>query len=296
MAVYNRHGTKLDRIYDKNGNSLNNAYDENGNIIFTRYKPDYTSYSESDLCTTVYAGSAQGFDIYNGVAFQCWGSNDKVASIDVINKVMLSRDMICANGHNNGASFSDEFYLQNDEFPLFYICADNNIVAHRVTRTSVEIVKTFTYRGDDATSIYGGGIGFDTVNDVAYTYGYSTGSWTSSSNNKLLIVKSDFKNAIDNGDGTFTPRVLARYEYPFVYCIQSPHFHDGLLWLPSGNGGSNQHIYGMNPETGEIIYTIDIEGTTEIEGVTFLSDFEMVYGMVTGGYEKITFDSVLVNE
>lgn len=294
MAVYNRHGIRLEQVYNRHGVSLNNAYDRNGNAIFTRYKPVYTEYTEEDYCSSVYAGSAQGFDIHNGIAFQCWGTG-KLAIIDVVNKVLLKQDVGCANSHNNGASFSNEYYENGDEFPLFYICADSGITGYRVTRTSSERVKTYTYVGDTGARLGGGGIGFDNENDVVYTFTYSTNSWTSSAdNNKFVVTKADFKKAIDNGDGTFTPIVLAQYEYSFIYCIQSPHFHDGLFWLPSGNGGSNQHIYGMNPETGEILYTINVGSDIEIEGVTFISDFEMVYGCVTNGYRKITFGKQLV--
>lgn len=293
MAVYDKSGNRLDQVYGRNGISLNNAYNKNGDVIFTRYKPNYNNYSEEEY-STAYVGSSQGFDIYNEIAFQCYGTG-KLATIDLKNNIVMNTNLSPASGHNNGASFSNEFYSNNDIFPLFYICADNNIVAHRVTRASVDIHKKYSYTGDNGVKLGDGGLGFDFENGVAYTFTYSTHSWTSSAdNNMVVITKVDFQNATDNGNGIYIPIVLAQYEYPFIYCIQSPHFHDGLFWLPSGSGGANQHIYGMNPETGEIVHTIDIEGTTEIEGVTFISDFEMVYGMLTGGYRKITFGKELV--
>lgn len=293
MSVYNRHGTRLDQVFDRHGVSLNNAYDRNGNEVFTRYKPVYTEYTEESYCSA-YVNGSQGLDIYNGIAFQCYGTG-KLATIDLENNIVLNTNLSVASGHNNGASFSDEFYLPTDEFPLFYICADSNIVAHRVTRSSSEQVKLFKYTGDNGLKIGDGGLGFDFENEVVYSFTYSTHSWTSTADdNKVVVTKADFKNAIDNGDGTFTPIILRQYERPFIYCIQSPHFHDGLFWLPSGNGGSSQHIYGMNPETGEIVYTINVGSTTEIEGVSFISDFEMVYGLLSGGYRKITFGKQIV--
>lgn len=295
MAVYNRHGTRLDQVYDRHGTSLNNAYGRNGNEVFTRYKPVYTEYTEESYCSA-YVNGSQGFDIHNGIAFQCYGTG-KLATIDLDNNIVMNTNLSVASGHNNGASFSNEFYSSDDAFPLFYVCADNNIVAHRVTKSSAGIYKKYSYTGDNGIKLGDGGLGFDFINGVAYTFTYSTHSWTSSADdNKVVVTKVDFKNAVDNGNGTYVPVVLAQYEYPFVYCIQSPHFHDGLFWLPSGNGGSNQHIYGMNPETGEIVYTINVGSTTEIEGVTFISDFEMVYGLLSGGYRKITFGKQLVTE
>lgn len=296
MAIYDSNGNQLYRAYDASGTSLEKAYDADGNLIFAS-DIDYTNYSISDYCS-VSLSPMQGFDIYNGVIFQFIANNSNVsnrmATVNAQTSTIINSNISAVSGHGDVATFSKEFYSESDQYPLIYVSSDSNptnIYVNRVTTDSSQLIKTL-YFPTIAQTGYNTGHCYDEDNKVLYILGYTMpNSWNTDQGgaNKVLVSKWDMDELTDNGDNTFTPSFISSYEIPFIYVMQGQQWHDGMIWVANGGTNVRGYVYALDPVTGEILYTIDTGTTTELEGIAFISDAEMVFGLQGGSYKKVTF-------
>ena len=103
-----------------------------------------------------------------------------------------------------------------------------------------------------------------------------------------MISKWDLSDLTDNGDDTFTANLLQSVLTPRAeqFYIQGSRFHDGIFWYASGYSGSSTQafVYGVNPNTGEVLFSIDCETTQEPEGVAWVAEQGVVggYAMYVG--------------
>ena len=291
MAVYDVNGATLANVYGVNGAELQTAYDVSGAVVFERV--DYSDYTISDYCT-VSLSPTQGFDIYNGVIFQFMATGtsvyDRMATIDAETATIINSNISAESDHGDSASFSREFYSDSDEYPLIYVTSDTNpalVYVNRVTTSSSTLVKTYSFPLEKT--------GYYAALCLAYPFmymvGYSEQNYQTDDggNNKTVISKWDMTKLTDNGDGTFTPEFISSYQRAFIYTMQGQQFHDGMLWISSGNTGVHGYVYALDPPDGSLLYTIDTNTTTEIEGIAFVSNTEMVFGLQGGTYKKVTF-------
>lgn len=295
MAVYNINGISLNAVYDIENTSLNVAYDISGDVIFNK-SVDYSNYTKSSYCT-VSLSPIQGFDIYNGVIFQFMANNsisNRMATINVSTSSIINNNISASADHGDSASFSTDFYDNADDYPMLYVTSDTNpakVYINRVTTTTSQLIKTLSFPLDKTG--YYSALCLDSENSIAYMVGYSEQNYQTDNNgsNKTVISKWDLTNLTENQDGTFTPEYISSVERTFIYVMQGQQYHDDMLWISSGATSVRGYIYALNPNTGELLYTVDTESTTEIEGLSFISNNKMVYGLQGGNYYLVTFNT-----
>ena len=292
MPIYDKDGRRLFHAYDLTGNELLKTYDKDG-VEIQIGEVDYDNYSYTQYCK-VTLGQMQGFDIYAGVIFQYRANssiNNIMCTIDAENSSIIQNNISCVSAHGDSASFSKEFYNENDEFPLIYVTADTTptIYVNRVTETTSQLIRTYEF--PIAKTGYSVSHAYDEDNKIMYMLGYTEQNYLSDNggSNKTLVSLWDMDNLTDNGDGTFTPDFIRSYEIPFIYCMQGQQFKDGMIWTSSGYVNHAGYVYALKPDDGTILHTIDLETTTEVEGISFISDRDMVVGLQGGTYRKYTF-------
>lgn len=295
MAVYNISGEMLNMVYDSLGNALQTAYDVDGDVVYTKStgKIDYTDYTISNY-VQVTLSPTQGFDIFGDTIFQFVSSSggNKMTTIDIPTQTIINSNITADSSHGDSASFSNEFYDTTDEYPLIYVTADTNpakVFVNRVTDASSTLIKTYKFP-IDKTGYYAA-LCLDEDNDRMYMVGYSEQNYQTDNDgaNKTVVSIWDMAQLTDNSDGTYTPMFVSSYERPFIYTMQGQQYHDNMLWISSGGTGVRGYVYALDPNDGTLLYTIDTNTSTEIEGIAFVSDTEMIFGLQGGTYKKVTF-------
>lgn len=294
MAIYKKNGDSIAVVYDAGGNLISQAYDINENPLLSGV--DYSQYTVSAYCSVSDIGQMQGFDIYNGTIFQFIAStsvSNVMCTIDADTSTVIQNGITAISEHGDSASFSNEKYTESDSVPLLYVTADANpakVYVNRVTTTTSELIKTLYF--PLAQTGYYAAHAYDENNSIMYMIGYTEQNYLTDNNgsNKTLVSKWDMSQLTQNQDGTYTPSYVDSYEIPFIYCTQGQQYHDGMIWVASGYVGASQsYIYALNPVDGTLLYTIDLDTTTEVEGLSFISNTEMVVGLSGGLYQKYTF-------
>lgn len=293
MSIFNKNGTEIFSAYDVDGTSLSAAYDVDGLGIMSSSSPspavDYTDYSIEQMFRIGFSTSTQDFSISNGVIFQCLanisGTEDRMATVDIDTETKIADNIESATGHGNGVNFLSEKYSQSDDFPLLFVSTRGDVWINRVTTTSSTLVKQYKF----AENIFGGTgvMAYDEANKIGYLLSYANGTWNPENNN-LLITKWDFANIRTGQDGILYPLYVSSMLKPFI-ALQGVQFHDGLIWVASGETNVNAYVYAIDPSDGSIVYTIDTQIPTELEGLCFISDTEMILGFQAGYYYKVTF-------
>lgn len=297
MAVYDLNGNALTSVYDVNGSELQDAFDISGESVFDNAVVDYSNYAITDYCS-VSLSPIQGFDIHNGIIFQFMGSSNvsnRMATINAGTSAIINNNIPATSEHGDSASFSNQFYSVGDEYPLLYVTSDTNpakVYINRVTTASSNLIKTLSFPLNK-TGYYAAAC-CDFPQKILYMVGYSEQNYQTDDggNNKTVISKWDLLNLTDNGDNTYTPAFISSIERPFIYVMQGQQFHDGMLWISSGASNTRGYIYALDPSDGTLLYTVDTNSTTELEGIAFISSTEMVFGLQGGTYKKVTFATV----
>ena len=121
MPVYDKNGEILSAVYNKNGNIITIAYDKSGNVIYNQSNPQKKEWNYADYSVSTFfqypISSAQSFSIYDGKIAQIQ-ENNSLHVIDIESGEKI-RNVTMDMGHGNSCQFSDEFYNQDDEFPLY---------------------------------------------------------------------------------------------------------------------------------------------------------------------------------
>lgn len=293
MAIYDKDQHELNIAYDVEAREISRAYDIQGQIVYQKSK-DYANYSIADyLSVALYP--VQGFDIFNGIIFQFMGSGstgNRLATINVNTQQIINNNISSASDHGDSASFSSTFYATTDVYPLLYVTSDTNpakVYVNRVTENTSQLITTYAFPLDKTG--YYAALCLDDANNRMYMVGYSEQNYQTDDggNNKTVVSIWDMSTLTDNGDGTYTPAFVSSYERPFIYTMQGQQYHDGMLWISSGGTNVHGYVYALDPSDGTLLYTIDTNTTTEVEGIAFLPDGNMVFGLQGGTYKKVTF-------
>lgn len=292
--VYSKSGDQLTSVFNVAGDSLDNAYDVGSEIVFAK-SVDYSSYTKTDFCR-VNIQQMQGFDIFRDYIFQFRANSSNVnnimCTINAKTSTIIQNDIPAASDHGDSATFSNEYYVTGDYFPLLYVTADTNpgkVYVNRVRLTESQLVKTLLFPLDKAG--YYSALCFDVENNIGYMIGYTEQNYQTDDGgaNKTLISKWDLSQLTQNQDGTYTPLFISSYERPFIYVMQGQQYHDGMLWIASGGSNYNGYVYALDPSSGELLYSVDSGTTVEIEGIAWISNNEMITGHQGGTYYKFTF-------
>ena len=272
MAVYNLSGNQVNNVYDVDGETLLSAYNINGYDVLVE-RIDYSNNTYTQKWASKGISSTQGFDIYDGKVFWIAKSGDSTipSNCYVWNLADGSQALDTAyitvySGHGNNVAF---------DYPKVYFAPayTPSRVYENVFSDGYTAALTKTILLPDNTSACEA-----CLDEHNKTILLSIGHLT----NTCLISKWDLSNLTDNGDDTYTPNLLYSVESPKPTNdthLQGSRMHDGILWYTCGySGGSTEaYIYGVDPITGEVLYAIDCETTSEPEGIAFVEE-SGVYG------------------
>lgn len=305
MSAYNISGVQVGALYNIEASILLMAYNIEGNEIFSggpSPQPivDYTNYSYSQKWASKGVSATQGFDIYDDKVF--WVSKSGNASIPANCYVWNLSDgsqayesayITIQSGHGNNLCFA---------FPKLYATSAYPPSSCYINNVSSDL-KTFTL--DKTLSFNDGSNDCDACIDesdasILWTLGHTATSSDTSA--PYYISKWDLSHLTDNGDGTYTPELISTVSTPQPansYYFQGCKFHDGILWYANGYSGSSTgaYVFGVNPSTGEVLYTINCETTAEPEGVAWYPDtdavggFALYVGFAGMMLRKYTFDN-----
>jgi hypothetical protein len=189
----------------------------------------------------------EGGAIYNGKLFQAWAFN-MMQVYDLGSKTLVGT-FSATISHGDCLEFSNEFYDENDDYPLLYATADTTpatVYVLRVTTSSASLVRTLVF---PQSAGYYGGHALDNDNKILYLIAYSDENYSTAENdNHIIITAWDLNNLTDNGDSTYTPALIKTFTLPFIYTCQDQTFINGRIFVLSS------HTYAVQPTR---IYVID---------------------------------------
>lgn len=280
MAIYDINASPLNAVYDKFATDVNVCYDIFGNEVYRKSQGqvDYSNYSYSTKWSSKGITPAQGFDIHDGKVFWVKKSGNTPINADCYvwnlsdgSQALDTAYITIYSGHGNNLDFSD--------FPKVYTSSayTSNVCVNTMTDSFVATLDKKLYLNDGNTDC--DACLDELENTILWSLGHTANSSDPSA--PFIISKWDLTQLTDNGDGTYTPLKLQSVNtpQPANYFFQGCKFHDGLLWYANGNGGVPSYIRAINPNTGEQEYLIDLNTTTEVEGVAWMEE-----SGVAGGY------------
>lgn len=270
--IYDVNGNALAGAYGIDGTAAQSAYDIDGAEVYSA-SVDYSKYTISKKWTP--SGiffSTQGLDIYNNRVFWVTGGNGGVDQNCYVWNLNTGAAAINPNPFTVHSGHGNNICL---DFPLLYASTAYSPNKVYVNTLSDEYTATLTktlFLSDGSTDLDA------SLDENDKTILWSLGH-TANSQDKtapFLISKWDLSDLAENADGTFSPKLLQTVQtaQPDCYFFQGFKMHDGILWYASGyTGGSYEaYVYGIDPNTGERLYTIDTDLTSEPEGVAWVAD------------------------
>ena len=205
------------------------------------------------------AAATQGFAIYGGVVFQLYSGSSHIALIDYESGDVITT-MAADVAHGNSMQFLNEFYDEDDEFPMAIIAdgLTNEAYKVRVTRSSITVIETYAF--DISKCGYYVSTAVDALNDIVYTIGYTNDSYTSdgSGTNRMIIAAWDINRTTAVGDD-LSPLFLESFTVPFMHTIQGPTFFNGLFFVFSSPGTAQNptKLYAIDPGQKKIVNRFD---------------------------------------
>lgn len=318
MSIYDKESNILTDAFDVVGDSINYAYDINSNVVFTKeHHTDYSNYSYSQIWRTdAFTSSGQSFEILGNYVYWFKGTNNGQGDLYIVNlsdgtTVLHTTDIV--GGHANNACFGGK-YADSDSFPLLYVGGAsatmmtyvNRITQFDGTNFDSELIRTLVY----PVEVTGGRIDATISQDdpnVIITAGYNYDEYSASDvYAQFNICWWDLADLTDNGDNTYTPSLIKSIVTDAVYVNlrtsdnqvgvkQSLKDHDGYIWIATGYNSVAGYIYGFNPTSGEQEQYINLNTTSEVEGIKFLDEngaWVMYVGFMGGQMRRYTFGTL----
>ena len=277
--LYDKNGNQVISAFSKSGTALLSAYDVNGRLVFSSNPPDYSDYSFVQKWASKGISNTQGFDVYDGKVY--WisksGNSSVNASCYVWNlsdgsQAFSSQPITIYSGHGNSLDIVyPKAYAGTAYSPA--TAYENTLSADLQTFT---LSKTFNL-AEDVT--YGHDVCIDENEETIMWSLAHTGAI--GSHNPFLLSKWDITDLTNNGDGTYSPRLISSVSTPNPSnseYFQGITMHDGMIWYASGYPNDQAYVYAVNPTTGAVMYSINCDTTAEPEGVAWVADAEAVGG------------------
>ena len=195
--------------------------------------------------------------------------------------------------HGNSVVFTDEYYNTNDEYPIAIVSdSASEALAYKVRIQQSGTTLLETYKFPTAQAGYYGNVVYDLLNKKGYVVGYTANSFSSETNNSIIISVWDFTTLANNGDGTYTPTFVKSFILPFINTAQGMQMWNGLIYVISSKVSStaaDTKVYVINPFEERISAVMESFPTEikthETEGICFIDDHETVKAIIfTGGY------------
>lgn len=243
--------------------------------------------------------SMNGMAVYDGVMFQFF-HGDFVNLRDMASGASIAKLTVDAD-HADCVQISNEFYSENDEFPLFYSSSDTNpalVKVNRITRLGSTLIRTYSFPIDKTGYYAGHCMDFET--NICYQIGYKNRDYLTEANGNCMIVSAwNMKNTTE-ANGILTPEFMWSYELPFIYCTQGQKFFDGKIWICSSfpSLAYPNRIIALDPITRQIVTEMRSLGTVadnyEIEDLDFVYDdvtdeFYMLLSIQAQKYQRYNF-------
>lgn len=261
--IYSKNGNSLNVAYNKDGSELDSAFDINGIQIYGDGTVDYDDYSFTQVWSKT-VSPAQGFDIYDRKVFWVSKSGNDTVPADCYvwnlgdgSQALESAYVTIYSGHGNNLAF---------DYPKVYASPAYNPSTVYVNTINADYNFTLTQ-----TLTFGNLYDIDACldeDDNSILWGLShDGVGTN-----LVVTKWDLSDLTDNGDGTYTPQLLQSVNTPRPSgnYMQGTRIHDGMLWFACGSGSQRAYVYAIDPNTGEVMHTIDLQTNTEPEGLAWV--------------------------
>jgi len=260
------------------------------NVQKTRYNINVTTIIPSSLAT-VGAVAYQSVGYNNGVLFQFY-KDDYVELIDYDTGDSIAI-LSSPTAHGNSVNFLNDYYADDDEFPIALVSdSTSSPLAYlvRITRSAVTLLDTISFPVEHA-GYYANAV-IDAINNIVFTVGYAQNTFSSPSDNYVIVAKWNFAQLNENQDQTKTPVFIESFALPFINTLQGMTFWNGKIYAVSSKVSSTEadtKVYIINPfekRISNVMTQFRTEIVThETEGLCFIDDREVIKAIIfTGGY------------
>ena len=204
-----------------------------GEIIPLRKNKVTDTFKYTIVYESLPSGGLQACDLYNDVLCVCRG-DDILMLYDYDDGSQIANTEAPV-GHGNAFQFGHTKYNSSDEFPVayaspFFDTDENNysvVNKIRVTRTGGTLITKYKM-----PVAYAGYYGVGCVNDddsIMYVVGFKIKDYVSGAGNALIVSAWDLKNTTANGDGSYTPDFIEKFELPFRMMMQGVKYINGRI-------------------------------------------------------------------
>lgn len=239
--------------------------------------------------------TSQDIEIYGDYLFVAFSGQNLIRVYSMTSKALVA-SLDVDPQHGSGMQFSAEKYADGDPFPLLYVggWSTNIINVVRITNTEDTWAATIVRQLYIPTS--NGGFfapSIDAKNNVLYCFG--TKSLSANVHTGMVLLKCDLDELTDNGNGTYTPRILTKTEVADFGTQQGRKYYGGNIYVGFSNTGSphNSRLVAIDATTGDVKTDIDMTGvtTSENEGVCYQIVGDKIYWYYSDYYNiyKLTF-------
>ena len=246
--------------------------------------PDYNSYTITHLFSANIG--CQDLAYFGSKIFQ-FTTNPTFTIYNMDGSVFSSGSGVV--GHNNSTNFNVRDWPENGEFPYLY--STDTVYPVRIYKG---ILTSTTFRVDKVYSIpngngYAGSFCFDFKNGIGYFIAHSTNSAQSP---ETIISSWDFNTTTIINDIIY-PTLITSVTVPAIGVIQGAEFRNNKIFVAIGGTGQVPKLKIINPATGSVDYDITIVNQQiEVEGVSFINDYNAIFVLQDRDYYKITFDAI----
>lgn len=221
--------------------------------------------------------TSQDIETFGGYLFVSFSGIEQIKIYSLATHELLDSIEIEMQ-HGTGMQFSNDFYDENDEFPLLYVggWTTNQINVIRILKENeswtASIIKKLIIPTSEGYYL---APSIDNENNLLYCYGYKNNS-NQAYNNKMILLKCDLSNLSENQDNTFTPYILNRIETDYMGVTQGRKYFNNRLYVGFSNTSSphNSRLVAIDVNNGQTKTDVDLSGVTssENEGVCYIID------------------------
>ena len=181
----------------------------------------------------------QGMAISNGTIFQGFG-NGTVDLYDLDDGTLINSFDI-GGDHCGSLSFSDIYPDGNMSYPYMYVASfdQNKTFVYNITDSTFILEKTYQLPTNDAG--YCQETCINKVDNTLWCIGHKVNSY--SSGQGWIVSQWDLANATNNGDGTYTPNLLKKFEMQWIPYLQFVQCLNGQLFIGTGADSDSQPEY-----------------------------------------------------
>lgn len=289
MGINNVQGDAITSVVDVLGNSISNAYNCNGDLIYsgTSGVPDYDSYTSELLLDKSSSIYYQDIAIFQNRVFQ-FGANGAFTSFNARTGTSMGGGN-GTMGHAGSAQFNKSWFPENADFPVVYLTdSEHPIMIYATSLSNIStVLKTYSIPDGYGNA---GVACFDFSNNIMYCILHEQ---TETPYVHEIISKWDLSNTTVS-DGIEYPTYISSITINSIGVLQGAKYRNGKLFIGinDSQNGSKPTIVVIDALTGVVEHRIVVANvTTEMEGMDFINDFEVIAALQHETYYHITFNA-----